>query len=86
MTDYQVVFSRSAQKELEALPVEIISRITPKIENLAVEPRPDNCKKLKAQANNWRIRIGDYRVIYSVDDDCRIVEIIIICHRSQAYK
>jgi len=56
------------------------------IENLAVDPRPDNCKKLKGQANNWRIKIGDYRVIYSVDDDCRIVEIIIICHRSQAYK
>jgi mRNA interferase RelE/StbE len=52
VTDYQVVFSRSAQKELEALPVEIISRITPKIENLAVDPRPDNCKKLKGQPNN----------------------------------
>jgi mRNA interferase RelE/StbE len=86
VTDYQVVFSRSAQKELEALPVEIISRITPKIENLAVDPRPDNCKKLKGQVNNWRIRIRDYRVIYSVDDDLRIVEIIMICHRSQAYK
>ena len=86
MTDYQVVFSRSAQKELEALPVEIISQITPKIENLVFDPRPDNCKKLKGQPNNWRIRIRDYRVIYSIDDDCRIVEIIMICHRSQAYK
>lgn len=86
MNDYQVIFSRSAQKELEALPVEIISRITPKIENLAVDPCPDNCNKLKGQVNNWRIRFRDYRVIYSVDDDLRIVEIIMICHRSQAYK
>ncbi|MGH7999178.1 MAG: type II toxin-antitoxin system RelE family toxin [Brasilonema sp.] len=86
MNEYQVVFSRSSQKELEALPTEVISRIFPKIESLAVEPRPDGCKKLKGQSHCWRIRVGDYRVIYSVDDNTRIVEIIMVCRRSQAYK
>jgi mRNA interferase RelE/StbE len=83
--DYQVVFSRSAQKELESLPTEVINRITSKIEELKVEPRPDGCKKLKGQPNHWRIRVGNYRVIYSIDDDSRVVEIIMVCHRSQAY-
>jgi mRNA interferase RelE/StbE len=83
--DYQVVFSRSAQKELESLPIEVINRITSKIEELKVEPRPDGCKKLKGQPNRWRIRVGNYRVIYSIDNDSRVVEIIMVCHRSQAY-
>ncbi|OUL37757.1 addiction module antitoxin [Nostoc sp. T09] len=81
-----VSFHRSAQKELEALPQEVISRVLPKIEELAVEPRPDGCKKLKGQEKSWRVRVGDYRVIYSVDDDSRNVEIINIRHRSQAYR
>ncbi|WP_265276081.1 type II toxin-antitoxin system RelE family toxin [Nostoc sp. KVJ3] len=54
MHDYQVVFSRSAQKELEALTIEAISRITSKIEDLTLEPRPDGCKKLKGQSNRWQ--------------------------------
>ncbi|WP_086681653.1 type II toxin-antitoxin system RelE/ParE family toxin [Nostoc sp. T09] len=86
MNEYIVSFHRSAQKELEALPQEVISRVLPKIEELAVEPRPDGCKKLKGQEKSWRVRVGDYRVIYSVDDDSRNVEIINIRHRSQAYR
>jgi mRNA interferase RelE/StbE len=55
--DYQVVFFRSAQKELEALPTEVISRITSKIEDLTVEPRPDGCKKLKGQLNRCGLEL-----------------------------
>jgi mRNA interferase RelE/StbE len=86
VNEYIVSFRRSAQKELEAFPKDLISRVLPKIEELAVEPRPDGCKKLKGQNNHWRVRVGDYRVIYSVDDDSRNVEIINIRHRSQAYR
>lgn len=56
MSEYQITFSRSAEKELEALSTEVVSRIYPKIEALAVEPRPEGCKKLKGQQNRWRIR------------------------------
>jgi mRNA interferase RelE/StbE len=86
VNEYIVSFRRSAQKELEALPKEVISRVLPKIEELAVEPRPDGCKKLKGQENSWRIRVGYYRVIYSIDDDSCNVDIINIRHRSQAYR
>ncbi|MDZ7961631.1 MAG: type II toxin-antitoxin system RelE/ParE family toxin [Aulosira sp. DedQUE10] len=86
MNEYIVSFRRSAQKELEPLPKEIISQVLPKIEELVVEPRPDGCKKLKGHENYWRVRVGDYRVMYSVDDDSRNVEIINIRHRSQAYR
>jgi mRNA interferase RelE/StbE len=86
VSDYVVSLCRSAQKELDALSEELISRILAKIEELAVEPRPDGCKKLKGQKRLWRVRVGDYRIIYSVDDDSRNVEISTIRHRSQAYR
>lgn len=86
MNEYQVIFTHSAQKEFEALPVEVSNPIYPKIEALAVDPRPEGCKKLKGQPNLWRIRVGDYRVIYSVNDDTCSVDIIIVCHRSKAYR
>ncbi len=86
MTDYSITFARSARKELEALSNPLIQRIFPKIEVLIVEPRPIGCRKLQGFENLWRIRIGDYRVIYSVDDNLRIVDVIAVRHRRQAYE
>ncbi len=86
MTDYQITFSRSAHKELESLQAEINNRIFPKIIALATEPRPDGCRKLVGEENLWRIRIGDYRVIYSINDDTRIIDITTVRHRSKAYE
>lgn len=60
MSEYIVTFRRSAQKELEALPEEVISRVSSEIGDLANEPRPDGCKKLKGKQNSWRIRVRDY--------------------------
>jgi mRNA interferase RelE/StbE len=85
MTEYAVTFARSARKELEALDSELVRRIFPKIEALAKEPRPSGCRKLKGEGLLWRIRIGDYRVIYSVSDDESRVDIIAVRHRSKAY-
>ncbi|MGI8669686.1 MAG: type II toxin-antitoxin system RelE family toxin [Aridibacter sp.] len=64
MADYSITFARSARKELEILPNSLIKRIFTKIEALADEPRPNRCRKLQGFKNLWRIRIGDYRVIY----------------------
>jgi len=86
MADYSITFSRSARKELEALSNPLIQRIFPKIEALNVEPRPSGCRKLQGFENLWRIRVGDYRVIYSVDDNLRIVDIVAVRHRRQAYE
>ena len=73
-------------RELERLDATVIARILPKIEVLAEEPRPSGCKKLRGTADRWRIRIGDYRVIYEIDDTERIVDIIAVRHRREAYR
>ena len=85
MADYSISFVRSARKELESLPNPLLRRILTKIETLAKNPRPAGCKKLKGARDLWRIRIGEYRVVYSVLDREVRIEIITVRHRSQAY-
>jgi mRNA interferase RelE/StbE len=86
MSDYAVSFTRSARKELEALPSDIVDRIFPKIESLAKNPRPSGCKKLKGSNDLWRIRIGVYRVVYSILEKEIRIEIIAVRHRREAYE
>ncbi len=86
MSDYVIVVTRAAQKELASLPIEIISRINPSIEALAEEPRPTGCVKLKGKLNRWRIRVGDYRIIYSIDDGTFTINILAVRHRREAYE
>jgi mRNA interferase RelE/StbE len=86
VAEYAVTFSRSARKELEEFPPQLVERIFPKIESLALQPRPAGCKKLKGAQNLWRIRVGDYRVVYSLDDSRRAVDIVAVRHRSEAYR
>jgi len=85
VADHTITFARSARKELESLEAQIVSRIFPKIEALAKEPRPAGCRKLEGEQNLWRIRVGDYRVIYVVHDSERAVDILAVRHRSKAY-
>jgi mRNA interferase RelE/StbE len=85
MADYSILFARSARKELEALSNPLIERIFTKIESLAFEPRPSGSRKLQGNSNLWRIRIGDYRVVYSIDDAIEIIEIVRIKHRREVY-
>ena len=86
MADYSIVFARSARKELESLPTKLVQRIFPTIEALATEPRPRGCRKLTTEKNLWRIRVGDHRVIYTIDDDKKAIDIIAVRHRSKAYQ
>jgi len=85
MPSYSITFSRSARKELEALSNPLIARILKKIEALAANPRPHGCLKLIGSEDLWRIRIGDYRVIYSIENKQITVDIIAVRHRSEAY-
>ena len=82
---YSIVFSRFARKELEKLDHSIALRILKKIENLPENPRPVGCKKLTGLNSLWRIRIGDYRVVYEIDDPHRRIDISIVRHRSKVY-
>ena len=86
MPEYSITFARSARKELEALPNSLIIRIFSKIEALSIQPRPNGCRKLQGFTNLWRIRIGDYRAIYSIDDKAKIVDIIAVRNRREAYE
>ena len=85
MGDYLISFARSASKELEALPNALIIKIINKIETLSKSPRPVGCRKLQGSNHLWRIRVGQYRVVYSVDDRAKAVDIMTVRHRSQAY-
>ena len=86
MRDYQVVISKIASKELRKLHKKEVQLIFSKIKGLATNPRPDGCKKLKSQSENlWRLRMGDYRVIYSIDDTIRIIDIRRVGHRKDIY-
>ena len=86
MADYAIVFTRSARQEIEVLGATLISRIFPKIEALSNHPRPKNSVKLQGKKNLWRIRIGDYRVVYAIYDEKRLVDIIAVRHRSKVYR
>jgi mRNA interferase RelE/StbE len=82
---YRVTIAASAKRELFALSANAILRILPKIRALANDPRPANCKKLRGARNLWRIRIGDYRVVYTVNDAAKTVDVTRIAHRREAY-
>ena len=83
---YEIVFARSARKELQALSQAVAKRILEKLELLAFNPRPSGCNKLHGHSSLWRIRVGEYRVIYSIDDDNRVVDVSVVRHRSEAYR
>ncbi len=86
MAKYAVALKPSAKKELESLSSKLIARIIPRLENLADDPRPHGCKKLKGGDNEWRIRIGDYRVVYEIDDTKSSVEVTRVRHRGEVYQ
>ena len=86
MAEYAITFTRSARKELESLEGRIVSVIFPKIENLALMPRPVGCKKLTGGKSLWRIRCGNYRVIYAINDDAKVIDVIAVRDRQKAYQ
>jgi mRNA interferase RelE/StbE len=84
---YQLIIKREALKELKLCPKKASIAIMDKIEELSNEPRPNGCKKLKGSLENlWRIRIGDYRVVYMIDDVIRIVNVRNIGNRKDIYE
>ena len=86
MNKYKIQFDNSAYKELEKLEKNMVNRIWVKIKSLAENPRPPRCKKLNVGENLWRIRVGDYRVIYGISDTIRIVTITEVKNRKNAYR
>ncbi len=86
MPRYRVEIRRDAQRQLAALPSAVRRRIDAKIQALAENPRPAGVKKLAGSDPAWRIRVGDYRVIYTIADDALIVLVVKIGHRQHVYR
>ena len=86
MAAYQVLLSKAARKQLSALSPFIHNKVIEDITLLSETPRPAGCKKLKGQKDAWRIRIGDYRVIYEIADKQLRILIIAIGHRKDIYE
>lgn len=86
MAEYAITFARSARKELERLDPALIGTVFHKIEKLGSAPRPPGCKKLHGSASLWRIRVGDYRVIYEIDDRALTIDVTTVRHRRDAYR
>lgn len=83
---YRLSLSRSAQKQLMALPDNIVEKISAKIDLLESHPFPAGCKKLTGSDDTWRIRIGDYRVIYSVNQKDKSIDVSAVRHRKDAHR
>lgn len=82
---YALRLARSARKELEALPDAILARIARLLDALPNDPRPRGCRKLRGATDLWRARVGDFRIIYRIDDAARLIEVQAIRDRKDAY-
>ena len=86
MGEYRVVFARSAERDLQNLPRSVQERAVSAIDALTKNPRPRGVRKLRGTADLWRLRVGDYRVIYRIDDAQRLIDVTHIRHRRDAYE
>lgn len=86
MVKHTLEIKQSAQKELDALDDTVFKRIDRKILALADNPRPAGCKKLKGFKDQWRIRVGDWRVLYIIDAETKTVTVMHVAHRREVYE
>ena len=86
MNNYSVEVKPSARKELESLPDNVLARVLQKMNSLRTAPRPAGCKKLKGYKDQWRVRVGDWRVVYIIDDAAKLISITRIAHRREVYE
>jgi mRNA interferase RelE/StbE len=82
----RVILRPATQRDLRQLSSEIYRRVITDVYALANDPRPPGCRLLRDRASRtWRVRVGDWRILYDIDDDAGVVTILHVLHRSQAY-
>jgi len=86
VSKYAIDIKPSARRELENLSDILIARLLPKIEGLTANPRPSGCRKLRGYKDLWRIRVGNYRVVYIIDDDRKTLSVTRVAHRRDVYE
>ena len=82
---YRVILPKSVQTDLDRLPDELVTRILARLTELEGQPRPPDVKKIKGRSA-WRIRVGDYRVIYEIHDRELQVLVVTVGHRREIYR
>ena len=83
---YRIIVKPSARKEIERINKPDRLKIIDGITSLSEEPRPSGCKKLVSFKSTYRIRVGDYRIIYTIMDSDLIIEVIKVAHRRESYR
>ena len=83
---YHVELTGSARRDVLALDDVVYARVRPAIEGLENDPRPPHARKLRSRRNSWRLRVGDYRVLYEVSEEQRVVTVFRVRHRREAYR
>ncbi len=83
---HEIYLEKSAEKDLRKLPVSVFQRVPVHLKALSVDPRPPGCHKITGSKKDWRIRIGDYRMIYEIDDHARTVKVMRVRHRREVYR
>jgi mRNA interferase RelE/StbE len=86
VSKYKVEVARRAVRALAALPRREQQRVRAAIDLLADDPRPPACRKLSGEASAYRVRVGDYRIVYEVLDDRLVVHVVRVGHRRDVYR
>ena len=85
MAEYSILFRKSVSKDLDPIPKKDVKRIIKRIKSLAHNPRPPGCEPLSA-LERYRVRQGNYRIVYSIHDDERTIQVVRVGHRREAYR
>jgi mRNA interferase RelE/StbE len=83
---YRILLERNAERDLRRLSTEMHGRVIAAMQGLGRNPRPPGCRKLTGSKNDWRIRVGDYRVVYEIAAEIGVVRVNRVRHRREAYR
>lgn len=83
---YRIEWKPSAERSFRKLPRQAQDRISLRVNELATNPRPDGVKKLGGEENAWRIRVGDFRIIYEIHDGVLMIMILRVANRRESYR
>ena len=83
---YRVLVQKTAQKVIDRLPRDLLQRVAAAIDSLASDPRPAGCKKLAGKYDHYRVRVGDWRITYTIQDDILVIAVVEVAPRGGAYR
>ena len=83
---YDIYLESAAERDLKRLSPTALHRLSEHIRSLAENPRPTGCHKIMGSRSDWRIRVGDYRIIYEIDEKAHTIKVMRIRHRREAYR